>query len=213
MVTIKIDQLRKTYGGIVAVEGMDLEVASGSIHAIVGENGAGKSTLMKALAGAIRPDAGSISLDGEPVELASAQAARDNGIGIVYQELSILPDRPLLANLFVNREPTRFGLVATREMERRARPVLARLGLDIDLDVPVGQVSIAERQLIELARVLLEQPRVLILDEPNSALNDRETRRLFTILRELAGAGHHRALRLAPAGGGLRDRRSGDRDA
>jgi ribose transport system ATP-binding protein len=189
MVTIKIDGLRKSYGGIVAVEAMDLEVASGSIHAIVGENGAGKSTLMKALAGAIRPDAGSIALDGEPVELASAQAARDNGIGIVYQELSILPDRPLLANLFVSREPTRFGLVASREMERRARPVLARLGLNVELDVPVGEVSIAERQLIELARVLLEHPRVLILDEPNSALNDRETRRLFAILRELAGLG------------------------
>ena len=168
---------------------MDLDVASGTIHAIVGENGAGKSTLMKALAGAIRPDAGSISIDGRAVELASARAARENGIGIVYQELSILPDRPLLANLFVNREPTRFGLVATREMERRARPVLARLGLDVDLDVPVGTVSIAERQLIELARVLLEQPSVLILDEPNSALNDRETQRLFTILRELAGEG------------------------
>ena len=189
MVAIKIDQLRKTYGGIVAVEGMDLAVDSASIHAIVGENGAGKSTLMKALAGAIRPDAGSISLDGEPVELASAQAARDNGIGIVYQELSILPDRPLLANLFVNRQPTRLGLVATREMGRRARPVLDRLGLDIDLDTPVGRLSVAERQLVELARVLLEQPRVLILDEPNSALNDRETQRLFTILRELAAQG------------------------
>ncbi len=189
MVTIKIEQLRKTFGGIVAVEGMDLEVGSASIHAIVGENGAGKSTLMKALAGAISPDAGSISLDGEPIELASAQAARNNGIGIVYQELSILPDRPLLANLFVNREPTRFGLVATREMERRARPVLARLGLDVGLDVPVGRVSIAERQLIELARVLLEHPQVLILDEPNSALNDTETQRLFAILRELAAQG------------------------
>ena len=107
----------------------------------------------------------------------------------MYQELSILPDRPLLANLFVSREPTRFGLVATREMERRARPVLARLGIDIDPAIPVGRVSIAERQLIELARVLLERPRVLILDEPNSALNDRETRRLFTILRELVAEG------------------------
>ncbi len=189
MVAINIAGLRKTYGGIVAVEGMDLDVASGTIHAIVGENGAGKSTLMKALAGAIRPDAGSISIDGQAVELASARAARENGIGIVYQELSILPDRPLLANLFVNREPTRFGLVATREMERRARPVLARLGLDVDLAVPVGSVSIAERQLIELARVLLQHPSVLILDEPNSALNDRETQRLFAILRELAGEG------------------------
>jgi ABC-type sugar transport system ATPase subunit len=189
MVTIRIDGLRKTFGGIVAVDGIDLEVASGSIHAIVGENGAGKSTLMKALAGAVRPDAGSISLDGEPVELGSAMAARQHGIGIVYQELSLLPDRPLLANLFVSREPTRFGLVATGDMERRAGPVLARLGIDIDPAIPVGRASIAERQLIELARVLLERPRVLILDEPNSALNDRETRRLFSILRELVAEG------------------------
>src|SRR5688572_20246155 len=149
MVKVKIDGLRKTYGGIVAVESMDLDVASGTIHAIVGENGAGKSTLMKALAGAIRPDAGSISIDGQAVELASARAARDNVSGIVYQELSILPDPPLLANLFVSRQPTRFGLVANREMERLARPMLARLGLDVELDVPVGTVSIAERQLIE----------------------------------------------------------------
>ena len=119
----------------------------------------------------------------------------------------------MLANLFVNRQPTRFGLVATREMERRARPVLARLGLDVDLDVPVGTVTIAERQLIELARVLLEQPRVLILDEPNSALNDRETQRLFAILRELAADGHHGAVRLAPPRGGVLDRRPGDGDA
>jgi ribose transport system ATP-binding protein len=189
MSTIEIEQLRKTYGGIVAVDAMDLEVASGTIHAIVGENGAGKSTLMKALAGAVRPDAGTISIDGEPIELGSASAARRHGIGIVYQELSILPDRPLLANLFVTRQPTRFGLIATREMERQARPVLAKLGLHVDPDVPVGTVSIAERQLIELARVLLEHPRVLILDEPNSALNDRETQRLFKILRELTATG------------------------
>ena len=189
MVTIRIDQLRKAYGGVAAVAGMNLDVASGCIHAIVGENGAGKSTLMKALAGAVRPDSGTIALDGKVVDLSSARAAREQGIGIVYQELSIFPDRPVLANLFVNCEPTRFGLVTRREMERRARPVLDRLGLDVDLDIPVGRVSIAERQLIELARVLLERSEVLILDEPNSALNDRETQRLFSILRELAAEG------------------------
>jgi ABC-type sugar transport system ATPase subunit len=189
MVSIRIDQLRKSFGGVVAVDGMNLDVSSATIHAIVGENGAGKSTLMKALAGVVRPDAGTIAIDGEPVELTSAAAARRLGIGIVYQELSILPDRPLLANLFVNREPTRFGLVSTHEMERRARPVLARLGLDLDPATPVGGASVAERQLVELARVLLEHPRVLILDEPNSALNDAETRRLFGILRELAADG------------------------
>ena len=189
MATIKIEQLRKTYGGIVAVDGMDLEVAAGSIHAVVGENGAGKSTLMKVLAGAVRPDSGTITVDGQVVEFASARAARAHGISIVYQELSILPERPVLANLFVDHQPTRFGLVSRRRMEQLAQPVLERLGLDVDTDLPVGRVTIGERQLVELARALLERSRVLILDEPNSALNDRETRRLFAILRDLAAEG------------------------
>ena len=213
MVTIKIDGLRKTYGGIVAVEAMDLDVASGTIHAIVGENGAGKSTLMKALAGAIRPDAGSISIDGQAVELASARAARDNGIGIVYQELSILPDRPLLANLFVNREPTRFGLVATREMERLARPVLARLGLDVDLDVPVG-LRIDRRATADRARqgaVGASQgagPRRAELgaQRPRDPATVRHPARV-------GGRGDHGAVRVTSPRGGLPDRRSSDGDA
>ncbi|CAN5486307.1 ribose ABC transporter ATP-binding protein RbsA [soil metagenome] len=189
MVAITIQGLRKRYGGVVAVDGVDLSVASGNIHAIVGENGAGKSTLMKCLAGAVQPDAGMVSLDGDVIELTSAQVARAHGIGIVYQELSILAERPVLANLFVTRQPTRFGLVSRRQMAELAQPVLERLGLEVDTDMPVGRATIGERQLIELARALLEDSRVLILDEPNSALNDRETQRLFGILRELAAQG------------------------
>ena len=188
MSTIQIDQLRKTYGGIVAVDGMDLDVSSGSIHAIVGENGAGKSTLMKALAGAVRPDAGTISIDGEPIDLGSASAARQHGIGIVYQELSILPDRPLFANLFVDRQPTRFGLVdagdgageAARACQARPRRRSCR---------PRGHGVDRRASVDRAGQSVARTTRVLILDEPNSALNDRETQRLFTILRELAAAG------------------------
>jgi ABC-type sugar transport system ATPase subunit len=186
---VEVRNLVKRYGGVVAVDGMSLSVQRGTVHAVVGENGAGKSTLMKILAGVVRPDGGTIALDGHAVAIDSPAAARTRGIGIVYQELSLFPQRSVLANLFVNREPLRRGLVSTRAMEERSRDLLDRLGLRVDVHAPVGRLSIGEQQLVELARVLLEQPRLLILDEPNSALNERETERLFAILRQLRERG------------------------
>jgi ABC-type sugar transport system ATPase subunit len=181
--------LRKTYGGIHALTGVDLAIAAGTVHAVVGENGAGKSTLMNILAGALAPDEGDIRIGGDVVRLSSPADARKLGVGIVYQEPSVFPQRSILANLFPDLQPTRFGLVDRVEMRRRASPVMARLGLDADPEVVVGGLGIAERQLVEICRVLIERPRVLILDEPNSALNERETRRLFGVLRELSGDG------------------------
>jgi ABC-type sugar transport system ATPase subunit len=186
---VEVTGLRKAYGGIQALTGMDLAVEAGSIHAVVGENGAGKSTLMKILAGAVQPDAGEVRIAGEPVELGSPADARAVGVNIVYQELSLLPDRSILANLFLDEQPTRFGLVDQREMRRLARPVLDRIGLGVDVEETVAGLGIGERQLVELSRVLIARPQVLILDEPNSALNERETTRLFGILRELSADG------------------------
>jgi ribose transport system ATP-binding protein len=186
---VEVIDLRKAYGGIQALTGVDLAIASGTVHAVVGENGAGKSTLMKILAGAVQPDAGEVRVDGVAVRFASPADARKVGLGIVYQELSLFPERSILANLFPDDQPTRLGLVDRTEMRRRAAPVLARIGLDVDPDTLVGELGVGERQLVELSRLLIERPSVLILDEPNSALNERETRRLFAILRELsAGA-------------------------
>ena len=186
---VEVVDLRKAYGGIQALTGVDLAIAPGIVHAVVGENGAGKSTLMKILAGAVQPDGGEVRVDGIAVRFASPADARKVGIGIVYQELSLFPERSILANLYPDDQPTRFGLVDRAEMRRRATPVLARIGLDVDPDTLVGELGIGERQLVELSRLLIERPGVLILDEPNSALNERETRRLFAILRELsAGA-------------------------
>ncbi len=186
---VSVRGLVKRYGGVTALDGLSLEVARGAIHAVVGENGAGKSTLMKVLAGAVKPDAGQILLEGREVVVDSPAAARRRGIGIVYQELSLFPQRSVLANLFVNREPLRRGLVSTDAMKEMSRELLDRLGLDVDVDAPVGRLSIGEQQLVELARVLLEEPRLLILDEPNSALNERETERLFAVLRQLRAEG------------------------
>ena len=186
---VSVRGLVKQYGGVIALDGLSLNVAPGDIHAVVGENGAGKSTLMKILAGVVQPDAGRILLDGAEVLMDSPAAARKRGIGIVYQELSLFPQRSVLANLFVNREPLRRGLVSTDAMREMSRELLDRLGLDVDVDAPVSRLSIGEQQLVELARVLLEEPRLLILDEPNSALNKRETERLFAVLRQLRAAG------------------------
>jgi ribose transport system ATP-binding protein len=182
---VAVRGLRKRYGGVVAVDGMNLEVRRGDVHAVVGENGAGKSTLMKVLAGVVRPDAGQIEIDGVPVVISSPVVARQHGVGIVCQELSLFPQRSVLANLFVNREPLRRGFISISAMEERSKDLLNRLGLRFDVHMPVARLAIGEQQLVELARVLLEEPRLLILDEPNSALNERETQRLFDALRRL----------------------------
>jgi ribose transport system ATP-binding protein len=188
-VVVAVSGLSKHYGGIAALVDMDLDVRAGSVHAVVGENGAGKSTLMKILAGAVQPDSGRIEVGGSPVEFANPQEARRHGIGIVYQELSLFPDRPILANLFPDRQPTRRGLVDVGTMRARAIPVLERIGVRADTDTLVGELALDERQLVEISRVLIEQPRVLILDEPNSALNEAESQRLFAVLRDLVADG------------------------
>jgi ribose transport system ATP-binding protein len=186
---VAVRGLSRAFGGIRALVDMDLDVTAGTVHAVVGENGAGKSTLMKILAGAVIPDAGSIEVAGEAVRFASPQDARRHGIGIVYQELSLFPDRSILANLFPDQQPTRRGLVDAGAMRALAAPVLASIGLAADPDMLVGELGLAERQLVEISRVLVERPRLLILDEPNSALNERETQRLFGVLRDLAASG------------------------
>ena len=186
---LSVRSLTKRYGGVVALSGMNLEVARGTVHAVVGENGAGKSTLMKVLAGAVRPDGGEVLIEGQAATIGSPTAARAAGIGIVNQELSLFPQRSVLANLFVNREPVRAGLVSLRDMEDRSRALLGQLGLHVDVHAPISALSIGEQQLVELCRVLLEEPRLLILDEPNSALNERETKRLFDVLRRLRSGG------------------------
>jgi ABC-type sugar transport system ATPase subunit len=186
---ISIAGLSKHYGGVQALDDVGFDVAAGTIHAVIGENGAGKSTLMKILAGAVRPDGGSILLDGEPFDAHTPRQAHGRGIGIVYQELSLFGERPVLANLFPNNEATRLGLVSRATMARRAAPVLREIGLDVDLDGRVGFLPIGEQQLVELCRVLLSEPSVLILDEPNSALSEAETERLFGVLRRLRDAG------------------------
>ncbi|QKD04919.1 sugar ABC transporter ATP-binding protein [Mesorhizobium loti] len=184
-----VRNVAKRFGGTVVLEDMNLMVERGSIHALVGESGAGKSTLTKVLAGIVRPDSGVIEFDGKTVTIDSPNAARKLGIGVVLQQPGLFAERPVLANLFVNREPVHNGLISRREMEARSRDLLRQLGLDVDVHTPLRDLGSGERQLVAIARALLENPRLLILDDPNSALDGRQGERLFAALRGLKARG------------------------
>jgi ABC-type sugar transport system ATPase subunit len=177
--------VRKTYGGVVALAGADLTVRAGSVHALLGENGAGKSTLVKAIAGAVEPDAGSLTLDGIDVSFSSTADAVRHGVAVVSQELNVFPDLDVIGNLYPMREPRRGPFVDRKAMWSRAEPVLRELGLSVGPRDLVDGLSLAERQLIEIAKALLTEPRVLILDEPTSALGQASTENLLNILRVL----------------------------
>jgi ABC-type sugar transport system ATPase subunit len=182
---LEADDIQKSYGGVVALSGAHLTVRAGSVHALLGENGAGKSTLIKVLTGAVTPDHGVLRLKGEEVRFAHTDDAARHGVAVVSQELSVFPDLDVLANLFPTRKPRRRGLVDRRAMAREARPVLAQLGLDVGLDTPVGELTIGQQQLVEIARGVLRRPTVLVLDEPTSALDAEDTERLLTMLEAL----------------------------
>src|SRR5690242_1299114 len=158
--------IKKSYGGVTALKGANIDVRAGSVHALLGENGAGKSTLVKIIAGAVQPDEGTLRLDGSEVTFSSTADAAKHGVAVVSQELSLFPDLDVLSNLFPMREPRRGPFVNRRSMEAQARPVLDELELDVAFRQPLGSLTLAQRQLVEVAKALVKQPRVLILDEP-----------------------------------------------
>jgi ABC-type sugar transport system ATPase subunit len=179
----------KHYRGVTALAGGGISLRAGEIHALVGENGAGKSTLVKILCGVTQPDGGRITLDGEPVSFASPRAATASGIAFVAQELSLFPDLSVRENLFLTDPPRRLGVVSGRTVDERAAPVLAQFGLDVDMHATVGELPLADQQLLEICRAVLQRPRVLILDEPTSAQSKAAVARLERVLRSLAERG------------------------
>ncbi|HLW95359.1 MAG TPA: sugar ABC transporter ATP-binding protein [Solirubrobacteraceae bacterium] len=183
---IEAHGISKSYGGVQALADVDFAVRAGTVHALLGENGAGKSTLVKIIAGALRADSGAVRLDGSEVSFATTADAAAHGVGVVSQELNLFDDLDLLSNLFPQREPLRGPFVDRAEMTRRARPVLHDLGLsDLSLRRKIGELSLAERQLVEIAKALVTQPRVLVLDEPTSALEATSSALLIEVVRVL----------------------------
>lgn len=181
--------VRKVYGGTQALAGVDFSAGAGRVTALFGENGAGKSTLMKVLAGIAVPTAGTVLLDGEPVHFTSARQAADRGIAIIHQELSLCPNLSIQDNLFLARERTSRGSVDRRSQRAATIEVLHRLEEDLDPDTPVGHLRLGQQQIVEIARALLQDTRVLIMDEPTSALSAPEVEVLFRIVRELTATG------------------------
>jgi ABC-type sugar transport system, ATPase component len=180
----------KSFPGVRALKGVDLTIWPGEVHALVGENGAGKSTLMKILAGAQRPDGGEITLYGKPVHFHTPHQARAAGIGIIYQELTIAPNLTVAGNVFLGSEETKLGfLTDTPAMIQHTQEVLDRLGARFRASQRAAHLSIAEQQQIEIARALFYKSRILVMDEPTTALSDRETDRLFDIVRQLRSEG------------------------
>jgi ribose transport system ATP-binding protein len=184
-------RIRKAFGATQALDGVDLSVEPGEICGLVGQNGAGKSTLMAVLSGALLPDAGSMTIDGRPYGPRSPIEARRAGVAMIYQELSLAPDLTVMENMLLGAEPTRRGVLDWASMRTAAKAALTQLGHDdIPPDAIVGDLSVAQQQLVEIARALTIGCRVLVLDEPTSSLGRADVERLFSLLRRLREQGH-----------------------
>ncbi len=183
--------VRKSYGPTVALRGASITLRRGEVHVLLGENGAGKSTLAKIIAGVVRPDGGSIAVGNQTVEIHDARTARGHGIAIVFQEFSLAPHLSVAENLFLGTEkpPHPFALLNRREEASRAREVLDLLELHLPLNQRVASLSSAEKQMLEIAKALLQSPHILILDEPTSTLSEREKSYLFSVIAKLRAEG------------------------
>lgn len=187
---LTLDHISKSFPGVKALTDISLRLEQGEIHALLGENGAGKSTLMKILCGIQSPDTGTIAINGEQMHFHNYHDATDAGVGIIFQEFSLIPYLTATENIFLGRELTnRLGMLDHASMREKAQALFQRLGVEIDLTVPVDHLSIAEQQFVEIAKALALDARILVLDEPTATLTPSEADHLFRIMRELKSQG------------------------
>ncbi|MER5394218.1 sugar ABC transporter ATP-binding protein [Saccharopolyspora sp. NPDC002686] len=179
----------KIYPGVRALDAVDFDLRPGEVHVLLGENGAGKSTLIKMIAGAHRPDTGEIRVDGKQVRFHGPEDAERLGIATIHQEMALVPQLTVAENIYLGRPPRRFGVIDRRAMRRQARELIERMGLDLDVDAIVGELGVAYRQLVEIAKALSLDTRFLIMDEPTAVLSRSEVDRLFSIVGDLTAQG------------------------
>ena len=188
-IALRMTGISKSFPGVKALQEVDLEAKSGEVHAIVGENGAGKSTLMKILAGFYQPDEGVIEVKGETVGHWTPREARERGIGMIYQELNLVPDLSVAENISLGAMPRRGPFVDYRAVTALAKAVLAELDADIDPGTRLGSLPISQQQLVEIAKVVSRRPSIVVFDEPTSSLGEKETRILFGVIRKMRASG------------------------
>lgn len=188
---LRMEGIDKSFPGVKVLEGVTFELKKGEVHSLLGENGAGKSTLMKILTGVYTKDQGRILLRGKEVEISSPLQAQQMGISMIHQELNLIPNLTVAENIFIGREKNfgRYGWVNTKRMNQAAKAVLERLGLDYDPTQIVGQLSVGEQQMVEIAKALSFDAEILVMDEPTAALTDREIERLFQLVNDLREQG------------------------
>jgi ribose transport system ATP-binding protein len=186
---LRVRGLRKRFPGVVALDGVDFDLRPGEVHVLLGENGAGKSTLIKMLSGAYHPDEGTIFVNGRETAVRTAEDAQRLGIATIYQEFNLVPQLSVAENLMLGRPPRRFGFVDKKAMYRHAQELLDRVGVDADPRAPLANLGIARMQMVEIAKALGLNARVLIMDEPTAVLTTSEVERLFAIVRQLKRQG------------------------
>jgi len=184
-----MENISKAFPGVIALDDAHLSVGRGEVHALVGQNGAGKSTLIKILTGVYRRDSGSIVFDGSAIDFHSPQQAQANGVSTIYQEVNLVPFRSVAENIFMGREPRRWGLIDWRRMNREASEHLERLGVGADVTQPLMNLNIANQQMVAIARAVSFKARLVVMDEPTSSLDDREVETLFDVIRQLKNDG------------------------
>jgi ribose transport system ATP-binding protein len=193
-VTLQLESLTKSFGGVCVLDHVSFDILEGEVHCILGENGAGKSTLIKIISGAYKADEGSVILNGKKLDLKDAKVARDNGIGTVYQETSLVPSLDTVTNIFLGEEIKVVAkgkkiLLDHAEMERRTLETLDWMGVKLDVHVPVAYLSAAQQQLVEIARAITFDNKIIIMDEPTSSLSGKDVRELFRIIGQLKEKG------------------------
>lgn len=185
MTLLSMENICKKFGNTVALDNVTLKLEKKSIHALMGENGAGKSTLMKCLFGVYRKDSGVIKLNGNEVNFKSSKQALDSGVAMVHQELNQVLEQTVLENIWLGKFKTRFGIIDKKEMYDNTLDIFKNLGIDIDPDVKIGTLSVSQRQMVEIAKAVSYNAKIIVMDEPTSSLNEREVEHLFKILNML----------------------------
>ena len=186
---LKAEGITKNFPGVLALDKVDFDLMHGEVHVLLGENGAGKSTLMKVLAGAYQPDAGKITIEGQEVRVANPRQARKLGVRIIYQEFNLIPYMNVAQNIFLGRFPMRWGLLDHTKMHAESRKLLSGLNMDIDTNAKVVNLGVAQQQMVEVAKALSLNSRILIMDEPTASLTEREIEQLFATIHRLKKQG------------------------